>query len=326
MNENSILITSILKDIFGTPRKNRDDIKDVEFNCPSTTCRNDTNKFNLTYNVDKKIFHCWKCGYRGTIFTLIREYGSKEQYERLKILLPFFTKDNLSLKLKSSIDYDLITCKLPEDYRPLTKSFDTKRYKEALDYVLNVRKIDWDTIIKYKIGYTEAGERKNRIIIPSYNSIGRLNYFEARSFLENEKIKYYKPKNPDKNDIIFNESNVNFDLPVYLVEGPFDMLRIPNSIPMLGKRPSDLLISKLMVKNSKVVICLDEDALKDAIEIYEKLSSLGLDCSIIDMSDKGDISEIYENEGKEGILNILKLKTKIGIDYKLKKLLSNVKK
>ncbi len=130
-----------------------------------------------------------------------------------------------------------------------------------------------------------------------------------------------KPENPDKNDIIFNESNINWDLPIYIVEGVFDMLRIPNSIPLLGKKMSDLLKSKLLQYGCRVIICLDEDAMDDAYELYNELTSLGLDVYFVDMSGKSDMSELFEKHGQEAIVEVIKTAKKIEFDSYIEKLL-----
>ena len=38
-------------------------------------------------------------------------------------------------------------------------------------------------IIKYQIGYCEEGPYKHKVIVPSYDEYGMLNYFVGRSFL-----------------------------------------------------------------------------------------------------------------------------------------------
>jgi len=149
----------------------------------------------------------------------------------------------------------------------------------------------------------------------------KLNYFEARTYIKGAKPTYLKPDEPEKFDIIFNEYNINWDLPVYLVEGPFDMIRIPNCIPMLGKIPSDLLIAKLVQHSCKVVVCIDEDALLKGIEIYEQLVSLGLEVELVDLTGHGDVSNVFENYGQPGILELLQTKKQIDFVYYIAKLL-----
>jgi DNA primase len=76
----------------------------------------------------------------------------------------------------------------------------------------------------------------NRIIIPSYDLNGDLNYFIARWYpKEYNKLKYINPK-AEKQEIIFNIGKLNLDATIYLVEGVTDHIVTPNSIPLLRYR------------------------------------------------------------------------------------------
>ena len=332
MEEQKIIILSILKNFLGEPKSSRDfeTKKQWEFNCPSHQCKNDTNKFNLAFNSEDNIYKCWKCKDSGIIHKLTYKYGSTEDNKRLKLIMPAYTGNFVNVFRKNNINHNLITCPLPEGYTLLASSIKSPMHRLAYDYMTKDRRVDLNQLIDLKIGYTEVGAYKNRIIIPSFNDYGNINYFEARSFLKKPKLPYYKPDQkifPDKNipekyDIIFNEKNINWDLPIYLVEGVFDMFRIPNSIPMLGKTPSWLLISKLIEHNATVIICLDEDAAKDSFQLYEQLSSLELDTYFVDLNGFGDISYHYEQNGANAITELLKTRKKINFIYKLKRILN----
>ena len=44
------------------------------------------------------------------------------------------------------------------------------------------------------MGYCRAGEYRNRIIIPSFNDSGEVNYFVSRSWVKDHPLKYKNPK------------------------------------------------------------------------------------------------------------------------------------
>lgn len=324
--ENNIVINSILKSILGEPKDDYQNIVQFEFNCPSNYCKNDVDKFNLSYNSELNIFHCWKCKYKGFIKKIIDDFGSLDEREKIKLIFPKSTKNYIQNTVpqngKNLIDENKV-CELPEGFRPLTQKYSSKYFRIAIKY-LESRKVSFDTIKKYKIGYTEEGTRKFRIIIPSYNSEGNLNYYEARSFISSVKPTYLKPDYPDKKDIIFNLNNINFNLPIYLVEGVFDMFPINNSIPLLGKTISELLVSKLVEYKSKVIICLDEDAKKDAYDLYYKLESLGIDVYYVHIQD--DIAKYYELYGKDELMKLIRNYKKIDFNQILNEKLKNKKK
>jgi DNA primase len=325
--ENNIVISSILKRILGDPKDEYENIVQFEFNCPSSYCRNDVDKFNLGYNSDLNIFHCWKCKYKGFVKKLADDYGNDDEKEKIRLIFPKASKNytqniqqNNNLKKVSSED---VICELPEGFKPFVEKSSSINYRKAIKYLQN-RKVDFDTIKKYNIGYTEDGPRKFRIIIPSYNVDGKINYYEARSYVPSIKPTYLKPDYPDKQDIIFNLKNINFNLPIYLVEGVFDMFPIINAIPLLGKTISELLLNKLIENQSKVIICLDEDAKKDAYDLYFKLESMGLDVYYVEI--QSDIAKYYELNDRESLINLIKKHKKLDFNHIFADKLRNRKK
>lgn len=322
--QDNYLIVSVLENFLGAAKfgRNTENRTQWEFNCPSKTCRHDHAKFNLAYNSEHKIYKCWKCKISGYVHKLVREYGQRDDIKRINLILPEYKRQSFSVFKKNEIDYDLVTCELPEGFYPLSQERQSKLYRLAYNYAVSTRKISLQQIDKYKIGYTERGSRKFRLIIPSFNSSGKMNYYEARTFLDDAKRSYMKPDFPDKNDIIFNEQFINWDLPIYLVEGVFDAIRLPNAIPMLGKTPSDLLFNKILEHNSTVIVCLDSDACKDAMEIYKRLSSLGINVYFIDLKGKKDISKIFEDGGQNKVNEVLKTIRRIDTMFEVNKLLN----
>ena len=321
-------IVEILKGFLGRPKSESApmDKEQWQFNCPAPSCRQDTDKFNLEYNAKKKMFKCWKCEpkYAGYVYRLVGDYGSSSDITRLKVLLPP-DEDNMLREqkaTKSKSDHHLITCKLPEGYLPLGKNRNTPLYKLAWDYLVHERKVSPTLIDKYEIGYTETGPRRFRIIIPSKNALGRINYYEARSYMKNAEIPYIKPSSKEvaKSDIIFNEYFINWDLPVFLVEGVFDMFRLPNAIPVLGKEISELLIDQLIKHNCTVIICFDPDAINKTVETYTKLTSLGLNVFFVDLTIYNkDISKIEEDHGKEEVAKAVSNIKRLDLSMEIKK-------
>jgi DNA primase len=149
-------------------------------------------------------------------------------------------------------------------------------------------------IEKYDIGFAMDGEYGGRIIVPSYDLEGKLNYFVSRSWDKYSKFKYKNPVAP-KELLIFNESRINWDEDIYLVEGVFDGFFVPNSIPLLGKFLSDMLWESLYERaKGRIIICLDGDAWEDAKKIYYKLSGGRLygRIDIIKLPDDRDLGDL----------------------------------
>jgi DNA primase len=312
--ETNTIILEMLKRIFGNPKRDYTGQTQYEFNCKSPKCKSD-NKHNLNYNTDLNIFRCWKCNYKGFIHRIFEDYGTDEDILRIKEIVPrrfgvFKSYSNDNNKHQYNDD---IVCELPEGYIPLTgKTKGSKYFYKAIEY-LKSRKVDSGMIKKYHIGYTESGPRAFRIIIPSFNKNGDVNYYEARSYLRWIKPTYYKPDSPNKTEIIFNAKNIDFNLPVYITEGVFDMLPLYNCIPLLGKEIPDIILRKIIKYRTKIILCLDDDALKDSVDMSNTLVELNIDVWFVEI--KEDVSKFYEKNGKQALIELLRTYRRLDIGY-----------
>ena len=145
------------------------------------------------------------------------------------------------------------------------------------------------------MGYCESGIYSNRIIIPSYDEDGKLNYFIARDIFPNSTMKYKNP--PMSKDTVVFELFINWNEPIVLVEGSFDAIAVrKNVIPLLGKFPSKSLVKKLVTKRvKKVYVALDTDAKKDSAKLVQFLMDSGIESYLLSMNEK-DPSELgFEN-------------------------------
>ena len=314
------IVLNFLEKIFDAPRKKRDNLIEYEFNCISEKCSGDYNKFNLFYNTEKNKFHCWKCGYKGNVSDLLKKYGNVDELELISSII----KDLKITVSKTDLQEQKKKITLPEGFMSF-KNYDenNSHFKNALKY-LEGRGVGKKEINKYKLGISTKGKYRFRVIVPSFDSKGELNYFDSRSFYPNIKPDYMKPDKEivKKTDIIFNEKNISFYSPIYLIEGVFDMFPIFNCVPLLGKKINNVLLNKIIKYKTPVVLCLDEDAIEDVVKIFELLNSFNIQvywCPI-----KDDLAKIYEEQGKSGIIKTLKdikkmnLKTVISLKMAIK--------
>ena len=155
-----------------------------------------------------------------------------------------------------------------------------------------------DEVLKYNIGYCEEGLYSGRVIIPSYNEEGELNYFVARSFYEDEKMKYKNP--PVSRDVIVFDNQIDWNEPITLVEGVFDSFSVKrNVIPILGKFIPRTLKAKINEKGVKVInILLDSDAVDDSTKHADYFIKNGIKVTNIipDGIDAGDMGFDKVNE------------------------------
>lgn len=268
-------VVEILEDVLGEYRMHNDYKGQISFDCPVCSYEikgldHGDGKGNLEVNYKYNVFKCWSCSEthetHGSIYKLIKKYGTKKQLKNYQLLRP---DDNDEFPKKN---YHIV--KLPKEYIEFSKVSAglkmTPQYRQAYNYIKS-RNITDEMLEKYKIGFCYQGIYENRIIIPSYDENMNLSYFIGRSYLTKTKLKYKNPE-AQKEIIIFNEYLINWDEPIYIVEGAFDSIFINNSIPMLGKFMSDYLFNKLYENAKKIIIVLDPDAWGDAERLYHRIN------------------------------------------------------
>lgn len=243
-------------------------------------------------------WHCWITDKKGkSIQSLFRQLNlPKERIEQLNRIIESarYRVDTKEIKTNQTIQ-------LPAEYAPLWIKKNTPDYRNAIHYLTN-RGVSVFDILKYRIGYCESGEYSGKIIIPSYDRDGQLNYFVSRAFYKADKFKHKNPK--ISKDIIGFEMLINWSEPIVLCEGSFDAIAVKrNAIPLFGKIIQPALQKKIIEERVKdIYICLDADALKNALTIAEKFIGEGLNVYFVELQDKDaselgfhQIAEILEN-------------------------------
>ena len=278
---NSELLLDILEQALGSAYRLKGD--EVQFFCPHCNHR----KRKLQVNLMNGKAHCWVCNFAAhTIPQLLRKINASKSLikEALKL-----TGDYKSYK-KDKEEKTEWNVSLPDCFQPLWKKTNDILYKHAIKY-LQSRNIGSREILRYGIGYCNDSTYSGRIIIPSYDYKGKLNYFIARDMFPNSKMKYKNP--PMSKNVIIFELFINWKMPLVLVEGSFDAIAAKkNAIPLLGKFPSKELVKRLVVEKVKdIYIALDYDAKKDAIKLAEFLNEFGITAYIVDINEK-DPSEL----------------------------------
>lgn len=302
----SDLMINIFEEMLGSPRKHSETRCQIAFDCPECSAEkgmiDGDGKGKLEINYAKDVYKCWVCyqqnGTHGSITKLIKNYGNDKLLEEYRIFKP----DKVRQYEKKERINDL-----PESYQKLSELSSGYHYSKAMLY-LSKRRITPDMIERYGIGVCSSGLYKDRIVIPSYDLYGDINYFVTRAYDSKNFMKYLNPE-VDKTQMIFNEKLVSWDSTIYIVEGVFDHMVVPNSIPILGKFISDKLLKMLLEKASaNVVVLLDDDAYNDAVELYKTLNVDNLygRIRIIKMPKDYDISLINEKYGKRGVMKMLR--------------------
>ena len=257
------------------------------FTCPF--CNHHKKKFSLNY--DRNVYKCWVCDARGRdIRRLVRRYGnfsSLKQWDKISGVVDF-SKEKFEL-FPEILEAPPPRINLPTEFKTLTGKCSVVD-KIPLSY-LQKRGLGKGDILKYKIGYCSEGEYEGRIIIPSFDQEGYVNFFIARSF--NDHWMRYKNPNASR-DIIFNELNIDWDSDVVLVEGVFDAIFAGNAVALLGStlREESRLFQHIIKNDSSVFIALDPDAEQKAMKIARTLLKYDVEVWKIDLPEGTDVAEL----------------------------------
>lgn len=237
-------------------------------------------KPKLSVNVESDAWHCWVCDRGGfNLLRLLRFKGDTEdsrEYERSQT--PRKPSQHPSRVFQVPV--------LPPEFKTLTKSCDSPYYRHAMSY-LSGRGVTTEDIWRYKIGYCESGEYAFRVVFPSFDDLGNLNFVIGRSFYQQGKP--YHHGEFDK-DIVFNEYLIDWRYPVTLVEGVFDAISAgKNAIPRLGSTllENSKIFAKL-IKAPEVYLAFDTDAKDKQHEIAATFLAYGKRPMLVDLDGAKD--------------------------------------
>ena len=256
-----------------------------QFHCPK--CKH--HKLKLSVNIEKGVFKCWVCDYSGTkISPLIRRFAPSYFADwRLLEGEVDLTKYDTIFSEQEELPPQVI--ELPENFQTLTGK-KTRVKRKALNYLYSRGFTDADIMV-WKVGFCDFGEYQDRVIVPSFDVQGNLNFFIARSYTD-DWMKYKNPK--VSKDIIFNGLNIDWDNDIILVEGVFDAMKCKNAIPLLGStlRENSILFQKICERRPNVYLALDDDVKDKEFGIAKKLREYNINTMSIKITPYADIGEM----------------------------------
>lgn len=319
-------VYDILRELFGESRQGGycSDVTQYQFNCPFCAAEKGEvdGKYNMEISFSLGKYHCWSCNSAGPLSRLIAKWGGRSRRdEYFSIIRELRESRYFDLRMfedsESTEEKAYLT--LPEGFRSI--NLDYCHDKSIRRYLIG-RGLTQDIIDYYNIGYKGWDDDdyiwRNRIIIPSYDASGDLNYFIGRTYREGDGRIKYRNCPVNKNTIVLHEDKIQWDADIYLVEGAIDCLYYPNSIALLGKFLNEKTeVYKRLQERAmaNVVICLDGDTTIEEVKRLYRILDQGnlrgrvryirLGTGVIPYKDFG---EIYEAEGKCGIIRAMKEK------------------
>jgi DNA primase len=290
--DNSNLVQSLLEVYLGKGKKLAKG--DYAYYCP--VCKHKNQK--LMVNVISGAYNCFTCHPKTTGKTpvsLLKKIGAPS--EAILEMKGYFANDTTKIEVEKDVKIIVI----PKEFISLSDASDKSLDKRRALVYLKKRMVTAADIQKYNMGYCKAGRYRNKVVIPSYDSNGRLNYFVARSYENDPKQKIDSPS-CNKSEMVGFEYYINWNVPVILCEGVFDAIAIKrNAIPLFGKTiPKALMIKLLQPQVKTIYLALDEDAIMESIDHAQRLIDLGKEVYLIQLHGK-DPSDI----GFDGMIQYL---------------------
>ena len=289
--------------------------------CPF--CSNPSkNKMKLSIHLEKAFYHCWVCDKKGSnIYFLFSKLNKKipEKYHHL-----FKKREKKYDLFEEEIEDKIEPVFLPQDFKFIVEDFSTinPNCKEVIKYSIK-RGFNKHKMHILRPGFSTNSEFERYLILPSYDKSGELNYYTCRKIDVSTTDSFkYKNASVPKGKIIFNEVNIDWSIPLTLVEGPLDLIKSnDNATCLLGSSlTEDMLLFKEIVSNkTPVKLAVDSDIYNKTRKIASLLHSYDINVEIIDTRGFEDVGEmthkafedLYNNSQKynsnDNLLNKIRL-------------------
>jgi hypothetical protein len=271
-----------IQSVFGAGEVRRENIT---VRCP--LCNDSrAEKKKLSIRLTDDLNHCWVCGWKArSLVPLLRKFAP-DKLQEYKVFNPFIG-DNVHINLE---DIPLV---LPSDFK-LLAAVRGDPYADRLIEYLSRRGIGIREMWRWKIGYSRTEKWIDRVIVPSFDRNGDLNYFTGR-IVTDQQYRKYENCDVKRTEIVFDEMNIDWKKELVLVEGPFDLVKCRmNATCILGSSISEeaLLHDKILFNGTPVVLMLDNDMQDKMLYLAKRFMSYGLSvkCVFLGEKDPGQMS------------------------------------
>ena len=285
---------SLLQKAFGKCVLSRDSTN-VAIRCVNPECgsRSDTSKLKLVIKLNNELYHCWVCGIKGrSVLPLFQKYAPAHVGRAKDI----FSKTSLKAV---QVDDTPQEVELPNGFLLLAKNLHSKDPDvRAIFRYLSSRGITERELWRFKLGTSKSGKCRRRVIFPSLDIEGKINYWVARAIDEDRKPKYLNSKTAKKL-VIFSEADLDFKKQLTIVEGPFDLVRCnDNTTCILGSSlsKSHALFQECARNLTPILLALDADMQQKTQKIASLLYSAGCDVKILPLGRYSDVGEMTKEQ------------------------------
>jgi len=282
---------SFIRAVFGKTRLMNDGIN-AHVSCPECA-KGDKKKFVI--RLDNDLCHCFVCGLKGrTLAPILKKYFPKYYRE--------YCEKFLGTDMASSpddVEKDL-EARLPDDFTlfvdPSINLVDPD-IRDVLTY-LKRRGMSKRDMWYFKFGVSIHNGFRRRVIFPSYNAEGDLNFYTGRD-IDGDRFPKYLNAAVDKKEMVFNELFIDWSEELTLVEGPFDLVKCnDNATCLLGSflARDALLFQKIIEYKTPILLALDPDAKTKTIKIARSLLEYDVPVRMLDHGEYDDVGDMTKQE------------------------------
>jgi hypothetical protein len=294
---------AFLRRIFRGASLSRDGVN-IAVKCPEPSCSSNMQgkrKFSIKMDTDQA--QCWVCGLKthSSLVPVLRKFCTPDQiHEYIEKYLPAQGRKKLS-NLDVASDSIEQVIDFPEDFRLLALEKDSRDpdTRSAIKY-LRKRGLTDKELWFYKFGVSNESKFRRRVIMPSFDRDGYINFYTSRGIDQKVFPKYVVPSS-DKTAIIFNECNIDWNEEITIVEGPFDLVKCNQNATCLqgsGLTEDYILFWKIVQNKTPVLLALDKDAQRKSHKFAKLLSEYGVQVRILDLGNFEDVGEMSNEEFK----------------------------
>ena len=264
------------------------------------------NKLKMVIHLEKCFYHCWVCDKKGSNISYLFSKISRSISDASKSLF-FNRKEKINIFSEEEYEESIEPVNLPAGFRFFIQDFNLKNpdVRDVFNYAKK-RGISKHKLHILRVGYSIDNSLSRYLILPSYDKNGDLNYYVSRN-IDADTTNSFKYKNATvpKKSIIFNEINIDWNIPLTIVEGPLDLLKTnDNATCLLGSALNEdmKLFQEIVRHKTKVNLALDSDVYHKTIRIAKLLSSYDIDVDILDTRGSEDVGDMSKERFDE-ILN-----------------------
>lgn len=285
--------------------------------CPNCASQGSIKK-KLSIRLDDHVNHCWVCGWGSrSLLALLIKYGDSGSVHEYKT--KYWEGKQFHDKV-SPADVPKLPY-LPRDFVLLAPNLDNTNpeIKHLIKYCFS-RGLKENDLWKFSLGYSKEYQYRRRVLMPSFDKTGEINFVTARSTDSLVSLKYIN-SDIHKNEIIFNEIHLDFKKRITLVEGPFDLIKsVDNSTCLLGSdlSESSKLFHEILFNETPINLCLDSDMQLKSLKLAKKLASYKIDVRLVSLGDNKDPGEMSKRDLSKVVANAKEWDWKLMAELKIK--------